>query len=822
MFKIKFLTFAFAIINFATSFAQAEYFFTKGLAVNGIHRYGREALYIDKLAYQLYTSTFIQPVEGASSGLINMRGQEQKWQSILADTAHRFINRGFMFGGGGGGYIYFTYESAKEQAALLNITGNSAVYVNGELHAGDPYSSGWLNIPVTLKKGLNELLVRSGGMVIAKLIFPIKPIQLNTGDPTLPFIVAGEKNNSLKGAIVVINNSSNPLKNYQLKSNLYGKEKITNIPFVPAMSTRKVIFDINGETVTSKGEHTCTVTLLNNGKAVDEKPVTISSVLAGEQYSNTFISHIDGSLQYYAVTPQSSSIEKPSALFLSVHGAGVEAIGQARAYKSKDWGNLVAATNRRPRGFNWEDWGRLDALEVLNNAKEKFNPDPSRIYLTGHSMGGHGTWFLGATYPDKWAAIAPCSGYPTLKGYGSADGLIPETGATAMEQLLLRTSNQSDVPKLASNYKPLGVYILHGDSDKVVSVNYARQMKKILADFHKDMSYYEYPGGEHWFGNQSVDWDPLFSFFKWHTRVPDSAMNILDFTTASPGISAAYRWIVIEQQQQPLQYSRIQLSRDKKKKTITGTTENIALLQVNLEDFGSNASITITLDSLNTIPYTTQGYKDIVYLAKKNNEWTVDAKPSVAEKNPQRNGTFKEPFNYNMVFVYSTKGTVAENNWSYNKARYDAETWYYRGNGAVDIIADKEYFPEKYTGRNIIIYGNANSNSAYNLLLQDCLIRIERNKIIAGAEIMQGDDLAAYFVWPQKKSTVNSVGVIAGTGLKGMNAANANQYFAGASGFPDFMIFSVGMLQSGTNKVKLAGFFDNNWKLSDTHYILQK
>ena len=110
----------------------------------------------------------------------------------------------------------------------------------------------------------------------------------------------------------------------------------------------------------------------------------------------------------------------PHCFFL--YGAGVEAIGQARAYKSKDWGTLVAATNRRPRGFNWEDWGRLDALEVLKLAKEKFKPDPMHIYLTGHSMGGHGTWFLGATYPDKWAAIAPCSGYASLKDYGSADG----------------------------------------------------------------------------------------------------------------------------------------------------------------------------------------------------------------------------------------------------------------------------------------------------------------------------------------------------------------------------------------------------------------
>ena len=72
--------------------------------------------------------------------------------------------------------------------------------------------------------------------------------------------------------------------------------------------------------------------------------------------------------------------------FLSVHGAEVEAINQARAYKLKDWGVIVAPTNRRPRGFNWEDWGRIDALEVLDIDQKRFKPNPQKIYLTGHSM----------------------------------------------------------------------------------------------------------------------------------------------------------------------------------------------------------------------------------------------------------------------------------------------------------------------------------------------------------------------------------------------------------------------------------------------------
>ena len=52
-----------------------------------------------------------------------------------------------------------------------------------------------------------------------------------------------------------------------------------------------------------------------------------------------------------------------------------------------------------------------------------------------------------------------------------------------------------------------------------------------------------------------------------------------------------------------------------------------------------------------------------------------------------------------------------------------------------------------------------------------------------------------------------------------MNAANANQYFAGASGFPDFMVYKLNMLLTGADEVKLAGFFDHEWKLDPENLI---
>ena len=124
------------------------------------------------------------------------------------------------------------------------------------------------------------------------------------------------------------------------------------------------------------------------------------------------MSEIDGSVQHYGLQPAhpASDTETAPALVLSLHGASVEALNQAGSYAAKRWCHVVAPTNRRPFGFDWEDWGRRDALEVLDHAQRTLGSDPQRTYLTGHSMGGHGVWHVGATFPDRFAALGPSAG----------------------------------------------------------------------------------------------------------------------------------------------------------------------------------------------------------------------------------------------------------------------------------------------------------------------------------------------------------------------------------------------------------------------------
>lgn len=103
-------------------------------------------------------------------------------------------------------------------------------------------------------------------------------------------------------------------------------------------------------------------------------------------------------------------------------------------------------------------------------------------------------------------------------------------------------------------------------------------------------------------------------------------------------------------------------------------------------------------------------------------------------------------------------------------------------------------------------------NAAWSTLLPHSPVEVTRTGIRVGNFVAEGDDLAIYFTYPRHDSHIASVGVIAGTGVKGIRSAVGNQYFAGGSGFSDYMIFGADKLRYGAEKLLEADFFDNNWR----------
>ncbi|MGC8639979.1 MAG: prolyl oligopeptidase family serine peptidase, partial [Isosphaeraceae bacterium] len=467
---------------------------------------------LDPVSAQLVAGTWSMPQKDQTVTLRN--GQTERWRSVRADSRGTFALPKPR------SYLAIEVPSAKEQVLILEASVHTQVYINDVPRVGDPYANGYVRLPVKLKHGKNTLLFeeRRNRSISAKLVAPRAEAELNAGDVTLPDLVTGE-NLDADAAIIAINSSDTPLEHLSIASKLGpGPLVRTRLPVLPPLSVRKVGFRIKGP---SQGSQTSPLELkLERSTGSDWK--TLFSVTLWLRVRNdrqtrkrTFRSDIDGSVQYYALVPAlalpdgaKAQSRKPGLVF-TLHGAGVEANGQAEAYAPKPGLFIVAPTNRRPFGFDWEDWGRLDALEVLELAQRTLGTDPSRTYLTGHSMGGHGTWHLGVTFPDRFAAVAPSAGWISMMSYA---GMKKSDSTAPIDQLFARAVNPSDTLALVSNLAPRGVYVLHGDADDNVPVSQARRMREALGTFHPDFAYHEQPGAGHWWGSPCVDWPPLFTF----------------------------------------------------------------------------------------------------------------------------------------------------------------------------------------------------------------------------------------------------------------------------------------------------------------------
>ena len=804
----------------ALSAEAPELILQHGLVLKSAGRGQRNAFRTDAVEARVVSGQWTPPQAGET--LVLPDGREQKWETALATKEGVFTNstaaRGDLL------YLFVSVRVDADQVRILEPSGHNMVYVNGEPRVGDPYRNGTVQIPILVRAGLNQFLFQVGrdNQLRAKLINPKAPVAFNLRDTTLPDIVAGTKLDSW-GSVIVVNATTNVAEGLVLHLSGKGHQSSdTPLPRLLPLSTRKVPFPLKGLGAGLSNRVEFDLELARKKprprQTLDTAKLALRVRRPEQTYKETFLSDIDGSVQYYAVTPaQPLAKNRPArALFLSVHGASVEGLGQAEAYSSKTWGQLVAPTNRRPYGFDWEDWGRHDAMEVLHLAMAKFGTDPRQVYLTGHSMGGHGTWQLGVTYPDRFAAIAPSAGWISFWSY--ADSQRDEK-PTPIQALFQRASTPGDTLALSSNYLHHGIYILHGDADDNVPVSEARTMKEQLSKFHHDFIYHEQPGAGHWWGNACVDWPPIFDLFARHKIPDDESVFEVNFSTANPGISASSHWVSIEAQDHALAKSVVVLRYEPQSRRFSGTTENVTRLAFEVGHIRPGGTIAVQLDGQKLEKIASPEKEHRIWFGRAQGQWRQIDKPSLALKGPHRYGPFKEAFYHQMQFVYGTKGTPGENAWSLAKARYDAEGFWYRGNGSIDVVADVEFDPRREPDRGIILYGNADSNAAWPELLGNSPVQVHRGAVRIEGREEHGDGLACLFLRPRPGSAVAAVGVVSGTGLTGMRLTERVPYFMAGVSFPDCTVFGVDTLSKGSAAVAVAGFFGTDWSVTNGEFV---
>lgn len=709
------------------------------------------------------------------------------------------------------GWASTSVRAAADGVAILTGGGFSFAFINGTPYVGDPYGHGYLRVPVALVKGDNTVLVRSarGGFSFNLEEAP-GIASLNPGDALLPDL-REDKKIDLPGAVIVLNHQNAPLRNATLEigdGSLIQKTVTKLAPLLP-LGISKTPIRIKQVGATPQKDYDLPVLLKVGAKTIQRLTYRMTRRPKGDIYVQTRVSDIDASVQYHAIRPPINYDPKQSyAMQLTLHGASVEAIGQVGACYSKYDSFMVAPTNRRPYGLDWQEWGRMDALEALADFTASHPIDPDRVYLTGHSMGGHGTWYLGALYPDKWAAIGPSSGWVSFFSYGG--GNAPKAGDSRIEALE-RSKLESDTLSLKGNYALLPIYANHGDKDDNVPVSEMRAMRKELEGLHPDVRWHEEPGAGHWYdtsdypGADCMDNPERNAFFAQRRR--PALPTEFSFRTQNPFVSDRCYWAQVLQQKTPGMISAIKVRLIPGAQRLEVETDNVRRFRLDMSSFRSAKDFAAKIDGASL---TCPSSNELVFEASPSG-WSLAAAfgPGL-RKGPSTASPFKYAFNHKMVWVYGTHGTPEENAAVLAKARFDAAMWWYRANGQVRVLSDTEFAAAREVGVNVILYGNADMNTAFSLLAA-CPVQVRRGRVTLGDKEFTGD-LGTYLIYPREPNGF-SVGVIGATSALAIRRGFEPRYFTSGVSIPDYVVFGPETLQKGDVGVLASGYFNNDWGL---------
>jgi predicted peptidase len=197
-----------------------------------------------------------------------------------------------------------------------------------------------------------------------------------------------------------------------------------------------------------------------------------------------------------------SNSEKRWPLIFFLHGAGergaevwkVAIHGPPKIVAQKPNFPFIVVSPQCPEGKIWNNDVLLGLLDEVLRA---YPVDASRVYLTGLSMGGYGTWSLGLTYPEKFAALVPICG-----------------GGELLSMLLARGE-----PTKAAALRSLGVWAFHGGKDPIVPLAESERMVDLLKNGGvTDVKLTVYPEAGHDSWTKAYNNPELYDWLLRHSR----------------------------------------------------------------------------------------------------------------------------------------------------------------------------------------------------------------------------------------------------------------------------------------------------------------
>ncbi|HUS05574.1 MAG TPA: dienelactone hydrolase family protein [Bryobacteraceae bacterium] len=530
---------------------------------------------------------------------------------------------------------------------------------------------------------------------------------------------------------------------------------------------------------------------MRSALAVLAAGIALSQTYTAGPQVTTFFSEIDDTDQPYGLyLPRDFQAGKKYPLVISLHGASSNHRLNLRRVFGK--GNLLSesdaeATRYFPpfrdvdyivasplaRGtMGYQGIAEKDVYAVLAKVKRRYAIDEERIYLTGLSMGGGGTLWLGLTRPDIWAAIAPvCPAAP------------------------------ENLEELAGNAAHIPVKIFQGAIDPTVKSDMTRRWVQLLKDAGAKVEYVEYPGVRHNSWDLAYKDGAIFDWFDQHrlVRYPER----VQFAARDYEHGAAY-WVRFDALTAGT-LARID-AKFTGKNAIVIQTEQLEGFTLQLKNhplFSTDRPLTIRIDGTNL----RLKARDSVSLVRGRNGWSARSLlPSSTEKGPGLEGPIAKAVESRHVYVYGTADSPSpEEAARRREVAAFAASWGTSKNPlllTLPVLADAEVKEKDLNESHLILFGTRETNSL--IAKYSARLPLELN---AGAA-----DYGLVYVMP-----VRGRYVVVNSGLPWWTRADQAK-IAGWSFIPqqykllqtfgDYVLF-----KSGIDNVIAQGRFSAQWKL---------
>jgi predicted peptidase len=214
----------------------------------------------------------------------------------------------------------------------------------------------------------------------------------------------------------------------------------------------------------------------------------------GKQEPQKLERTIKVTMDYLLYLPKNYAEKESWPLLLFLHGAGergenldrVKVHGPPKLIAAgKDFPFIVVSPQRPNRSRGWQPH-ELSAL--LDEIGEKYKVDKERVYVTGLSMGGFGTWNLAFFAPDRFAALVPIC--------GGGD------------------------PNTARRFSHVAVWVFHGAKDSTVPLEGSEKMVEALKKAGSDVKFTVYPEAGHDSWTEAYNNPELYEWLLQQKRTP--------------------------------------------------------------------------------------------------------------------------------------------------------------------------------------------------------------------------------------------------------------------------------------------------------------